>query len=207
MYVALWQKAEALGVGVTYDGSLSDGEGWFHPDPSETGDGSPSIVIGRPYYQEPSFEPSQLRNVGGQALPTPDLRAEIVTLAHELGHFLSWKGPTSRDRWLTYFEAVKARDQAWSALSYQGSVDQFNEMRRAAAQVALTPTQLGHILEEEELAWVLGRELLEALGFDAVDYYAERMRKGLHFHRYRLGLDDLWEDDVPPIGGRRSLGF
>lgn len=82
MYVALWRKAEALGVGVTYDGSLSDEAGRFHPDPSGTGDGSPSILMGRPYYQEPSFEPSQLRNAGGQALPAPDLRAEIVTLAH-----------------------------------------------------------------------------------------------------------------------------
>jgi hypothetical protein len=70
----------------------------------------------------------------------------------------------------------------WSAVSYSGSVDQFNELLRAGAQAAMTPAQLGHILEEEELAWVLGRELLEAPGFDAYHYYAERMRKGLHFH-------------------------
>jgi hypothetical protein len=200
-YVTLWRKAEGLGATVRYDGDLSDGAGWFHPDPSGTGDDSPLIAIGRPYYQEPSFEPSQLRAEGSQALPAPDLLAETVTLAHELGHFLSWKEHTSRDRWLVYFDAVKARDRAWSEVSYPGSVDQFNEMG-AAAQAGMTPAQLSHILEEEELAWVLGRGLLAALGFDAFDYYAKRMRKGLHYHRYRLGLDDLWEDDAALLDDR-----
>ena len=122
-----------------------------------------------------------------------------MTLAHELGHFLSWKERTQRESWLVYFAAVKARDQAWSEVSCSGNLEQYNQALRAAAQATMTSAQFSHILDEEDLAWVLGRELLETVGFDDFGYYAERKRKGLHFHRYRLGLDELWEDDTPPL--------
>jgi hypothetical protein len=198
MYSTLWLIAERLGAAVVYHGMMADGEGGFHPDPIETGQDAPTIFIGRPYYQEPSCEPSRLRNAGGRAQPAPDLPAELVTLPHECGHFLSWKERTPRESWLAYFDAVGARDRAWSGVVGSDDVQQFNDRLRATAQAALTPEQLNRILVEKEFAWVLGRELLEAVGFDDFAYYAERARKGLHFHRYRLGLDELWEDDAPP---------
>ena len=41
MYVSLWRKAEDFGVAVAYDGCMPDGQGKFHPDPSENRRGFP----------------------------------------------------------------------------------------------------------------------------------------------------------------------
>jgi hypothetical protein len=196
MYQALWRIVEELGASVFYDGCLEDGSGTFHPDPNETGGPSPAIGIGRPYYSE-ADGPTRFRNAGGNALPPPDLLSEVVTLAHEAGHFLSWRD-TQLSGWQTYFDAAQARDQILSQVPKHGTVEEYNERLRGAVQAALRPEQIQSILAEEATAWAIGRELLERVGFENSDYYANRKRRGLHVHRYRLGLDDLWPEDAAP---------
>ncbi len=138
-----------------------DGEGSFHPRPFERGDPCPTISIGRPYYEE--FDrPTRDRNASGRkVLPPPDLLRETVTLAHECGHFLSWKDRTPRKEWDAYFIAAKAQDEAWSSVPDHESVNEYNNMLRAAAQAALTKEQMQRIVAEEERAWTIARELLE----------------------------------------------
>jgi hypothetical protein len=196
VYRALWQSAEQLGATVRYDSELEDGAGSFHPDPWNRGESFPRITIGRPYHEEVD-RPTRNRNTGGrEALPPPDLLRETITLAHEFGHFLSWK--RSPDEWNAYFEAAKTRDEAWSQVPRDGSVGEYNNQLRTAAQSRLTRDQMGRIVAEEERAWAIGRGLLADLGFEDLELYAEHERRGLHFHRYRLGIDDLWEGDLGP---------
>jgi hypothetical protein len=199
VYEALWRTVERLGASVIYDGLLEDGEGRFHPDPLETGE-DPTIYIGRSCYDRID-QPTPFRNrYGCENLPKPDLRCETATLAHECGHFLSWQGRTPREEWNVYFSAARVRDNAWSRVREEGSRSEYNDELRAAARKALTGAELRLIVAEEERAWTIGREILESVGFEDFDYYEERRRRGLHFHRYRLGLEDLWEDDLPPGG-------
>jgi hypothetical protein len=37
--------------------------------------------------------------------------------------------------------------------------------------------------------------VLAELGLTDFTLYDERARRGLHYHRYRLGIDELWPDD------------
>ena len=92
------------------------------------------------------------------------------------------------------------RDNAWSHVQEEGSRSEYNDELRAAAREVLTGAELRLIVAEEERAWTIGREILESVGFEDFDYYEDRRRKGLHFHRYRLGLDDSCEDDLPAGG-------
>jgi hypothetical protein len=103
---------------------------------------------------------------------------------------------TPRDQWQSYFAAVLLRDNAWSNVQDDCSNTEYNRRRRAATQEALSPRQIQEILEEEQRAWNLGREWLVDLGFEDFAYYAEHERRGLHFHRYRLGIEDLWDDEL-----------
>ena len=194
VYERLWRNAEARGVTINYDGLADDGSGMFHPDPADRGEIRPTITIGRPYCEHDD-QPSCGRNPGGASLPPPDILYETVTLAHEIGHFLSWKERTPRSDWEAYFDAARKRDVAQDAVPESGSKEEFNSSLRVAAQSALAEHEIGLILAEEERAWTIGRELLADLGFDRWDYYAERERRGIHHHRYRLGLDELWEED------------
>lgn len=66
-------------------------------------------------------------------------------------------------------------------------MDEHNERLRAAAQEALSEEQLVLIVAEEQRAWTIGRELLEGFGFQHFD---------LHFHRYRLGMEGPWEEEI-----------
>jgi hypothetical protein len=195
IYVALWRRAEQLGARVRYDGSLADGEGSFHPNPNGEAEPRPTIDLGRPYYREID-QPSRLRNDGGYALPAPDLADEVVTLAHECGHFLSWKDRTPRQVWNAYLQATVGRDEVWDAVREDGSLSDESERIRAASKRSLAVEDMTLILEEEQRAWTIGGELLEQVGFTDFASYARRERLGLHFHRYRLGLDDLWPEDL-----------
>jgi hypothetical protein len=201
LYRALWRRLEERGCRIVYDGFLEDGSGHFHPHPHETGQDSPTIAIGRPYYAAEGEWPNRHRNPGGRALPPPDLLSELVTLAHEAGHFLSWNERTPRNAWQRYFGVAKKRDQIVAEVPKDGSIDEYNDRLRAAVQSSLSAEQIELILAEEELAWRIGRELLERLGFDDFEYYEARTHKGLHNHRYRLGLDELWPEDRPSNSG------
>ena len=191
IYRALWERAEKQGALIRYNGLMADGEGSFYPAPGRNGIATPTIEIGRPYYDRIDA-PSQSRNASGQEkLPAPDLLCETATLAHEVGHFLSWKERTSPDEYKEYFNAAKVRDMAWDGVPSTDDVDAYNDGIRAAAQSVLTSQQIERILAEEQLAWDIGREVLVDLGFDEWTYYARRESDGLYFHRYRLGVEAL----------------
>jgi hypothetical protein len=142
VYETLWLHAEALGATVLYDGFMPDGAGGFHPDPTDLGEPSPTITIGRPFYEQIG-RPARNRNIGGRDnLPPPDLLREVTTLAHEMGHFLSWKERTPRGEWNRYFLAATTRDRAWESVDQQGSVAEYNDRRRAASRTALTGDEI-----------------------------------------------------------------
>jgi len=194
IYENLWTHAERLGAKVHYTGMGEEGAGSFHPNPWDRCEPSPAIEIVRRYY-ETIDRPTRERNASGrQSLPPPDLLCETVTLAHECGHFLSWRGRTPRDECDAYYRAARLRDEAWARVEEGSSIDDYNDQLRAVAQDALTEEQLQLILAEEERAWTFGRELLLDLGFDKLDYYDERARKGVYYHRCRLGMEPLRED-------------
>ncbi|MBE7481535.1 MAG: hypothetical protein HS104_16335 [Polyangiaceae bacterium] len=180
---------------VRYDGLAEEGSGSFHPDPRERGEKRPTITIARPFYEAVN-RPTRSRNAGGAHLPPPNLLAETFTLAHECGHFLSWRERAPRDEWTAYYIAAKARDDAWSQLPDDLPPPEYNERLRSSAKEQLTADQIDLILAEEARAWAIGRELLESLGFEDLPAYDERTIRGLHDHRYRLGLDELWDDDL-----------
>lgn len=196
-YRVLWRRAQELGARVRYSGMLEDGEGWFHPNPLRLPAGHPAAVptieLGRRSYDGKGYEPTTLRR--GELPPPPDILQETVTLAHECGHFLSWKCRTPRAEWDAYFGAASRRDSAWAGISSEGSVTEYNERLRTAARTALTAEDMQQILLEEQRAWRFGRELLIGIGFDRLDYYAKREDEGLYHHRYRLGIDSLRPDD------------
>jgi hypothetical protein len=194
-YRALWRLLEESGVVIVYSGGMPDGSGSFHPDPHESGEDSPLISIGRPYYSSEGEWPNRHRNAGGSSRPPPDLQSELVTLAHEGGHFLSWKDRTPRNDWQRYYAVARARDQVLAQVPKHGSIDEYNDRLRAAVQSSLTAEEIELILAEETRAWQIGRELLERIGFEDFSFYEARTRNGLHNHRYRLGLDELWPED------------
>ena len=194
IYVALWRQAEELGARVRYDG-LMESAGTFAPDPYGRGEDDPLIAIRRTHYKEIDV-PSRERNDGGRHLPSPDIVGETITLAHECGHFLSWKERTPRNVWAEYTVALGIRHEAWEAVANTGTTAEFNDAIRAAAQAALNTEHLALIIAEEERAWVIGRVLLERLGFIHFGLFDERARHGVHAHRYRMGLDELWPSDA-----------
>lgn len=194
VYEALWHQAEAEGARVRYDG-LTHLDGWFHPDPYGRGEERPTIAIRRRNHERARV-PSRFLNAGAPSdAAQPDLRAELVTLAHEYGHFASWKERTARATWQLYYQAARRRDAAWGAVDVDtvaGEGDsEYNERLRSAAREVLTKEQVDLILSEEERAWAFGREALVALGFVDLQSYEEARSRGIRNHRYRLGLDRL----------------
>lgn len=144
-YEKLWRLAEALGATVLYHGMIEDGEGWFDPNPHGRSEACPTIHIGRRYYED-TRNPTRGRNAGGRdKLPPPDILRETITLAHECGHFLSWKERTPREEWEAYASALAAWDEARSSVSYGGSRNEYNERLRAAAQASLSVEHLVRI--------------------------------------------------------------
>ena len=200
IYEKLWARAESDGATVLYLGLGDDGGGVFYPHYNDSVEPRPTIEIIRNYY-ETIDSPTRDRNEAGRrTLPPPDLLREVVTLAHEFGHFLSWKGRTPRETWDRYYEAIGIRDETWAQVDESGSIDAYNDRRRAAVQDALTEDQLQLIIDEETRAWIFGREALLDLRFSDLEYYDDRSRKGVYYHRYRLGLVPLLDEDNLPNG-------
>jgi hypothetical protein len=182
VYLALWRRAEAEGAWVRYFGADHGGRaGWFHSrqDPRRAKQLRPEITIVRPYYIPPMNQPSRERQAGH---PPPSLHEELTTLAHEYGHFSSYRGRTPPDEYERYFAAQVKRDE-------------LGINNRDAVMLGLNDEERERIMREETLAWVIGREVLTELG--AIDFalYDDRTKRGLHNHRYRLGIDELLLDD------------
>jgi len=93
IYEALWRRAETEGAWVHYDGLTGHGmAGYFAA--REDDELNPMIAITRPYYIEID-EPTRESNA---PIPyaQPDIDQELITLAHEYGHFRSWAGVSVR---------------------------------------------------------------------------------------------------------------
>lgn len=118
--------------------------------------------------KSPNTEPTRESNAPvGKA--QPNLLAELITLAHESGHMFSWKGRTPPERWARYHEVEKRRDEIARAFNHEADAAQLVEPERTRQLGArmfekLNNDERGLIIEEEELASAIGRELLESLG-------------------------------------------
>jgi len=175
VYVALWRRIQADVGRLSYSGINADEGGHFQHD----GCGAhkkPEIVISRPFYASPADEPSEFRSTGERV----DIKSELFTLAHEYGHYLSWRVETPREQWAQYHAAAFHRD---------GVVNQ-NDWD--AVPTALSDAEKQLISDEETLAWKLGRQFIPS---ELLPEYDEKARFGVHNHRYRLGLDELWPED------------
>jgi hypothetical protein len=182
-YVALWRQIESEGVRLLYDGLIfAHGiEGLFiHEGRCEPT--RPEIWISRPTYKQPRNQPL---DVHGDGTPAP-IEKELLTLAHEYGHFLSWKGRATDGRWDAYRAAALRRDDIAVGAGPDGV--------RVAWSAAMSEADKTLILDEETLAWKLGRP---SIPDELHAEYDEKTRLSLHFYRYRMGFDPLWPEDGP----------
>jgi hypothetical protein len=204
-YKALWARVEAesnptcilryegLGGPDRIDEEVGEG-GDFVLD-----DGHPRIRIFRKYYSIDNITPSFERN----GHPPVNGLAELATLAHEYGHFLSWKGRAHEPdptRWDRQQECRFTWDKVWKEL--EGLAGERDESDREISVPfrqrivrELTAAQFDLIEEEEELAWANGRKELENLGWTDFELYRKREIMSLHNYRYRMGRDELWPGD------------
>jgi hypothetical protein len=164
--LTLWTRAKADGLqAILYRGALSSREamleGFFHPFPNRKGVPKPKIWLFCRNVPHPHDQPHTT---------DPNLRKTVVTLAHETGHFLSWRLASSgaTAAWHAYFAAACQRDE--------------DPTKLAAEQKHL-------IMAEEERAWDLGRPLLIDAGFGEWSAFDEARDTGLRNHRILMGLE------------------
>jgi len=171
MYCALWHHAAAEGIYVGYQGIDTNVLGFF--DPRETvrnGLGWPQICITRPYYYPSIDQPSDQKHPDDAAKPI-DVLDELFTLAHEYGHYISFK---AGNRTTEYVEAV----------THIGNcVDSGNTPTISAHAIAL-------VREEETRAWQFGRDTLQTLGCDVLAPFDERAKRSLE--RY----EEIFRGDI-----------
>lgn len=204
LYADAWRRAETAGAFVTFHG-MDEPAGYFHANERPGGFASPAIFIARPFAEKDGPMPTRGRGPEAPAtMPAPNIEDELITLAHEFGHFTSWAEarhqPERRSRWTEYSAIAHkrdaARDQIWEAMP----PDLPPELKGAAARsglfIALNDDDRARIVEEEEFAWRIGRELLADLGFRDWEAFDARERAGLHYHRYNLGIEDAWPSDA-----------
>lgn len=183
--VALWRRAEELGVKVMYQGhQMDDGDGLF----VRVGVARiPVVKIGRKGYAEPLDKPNRELGDGSRLSPSR-IRREVVVLAHELGHFLSSER-TPAGEYARYHEAEVQRDKVCDAVPREGGPGYIKALG-AAAQAGLGSKQIELILAEEQRAWDLGRELVAEFWPEAQEHYAAEEKEGLLGHRRRLGVEE-----------------
>lgn len=192
VYELVWNRAAFLGAYVHYDRQLAfsggDRKGFFHPN-EET--------------QQPKIHIACVRKRIGT---TPKLNdktpeeivAELHTLAHETGHFLSWRHAWNGDGEARAALAEKRIaavrfDEVFNETSKTTSEElpdqEFARIVNANIQRELTERQRELILAEEERAWTLGRELLVEFGYDGLAAYDTRATFALGGYRDQLGFD------------------
>ena len=209
VYVALWRRAQEAGACVHYfDHPRGDppslrsdhtgASGWFLANADVEG-AQPIIQVYRLECDDDSFTPSRSRGPGGAELPEPDLEHELITLAHEYGHLMSYRGETPRSEWDRYTAAASKRGEVYAAacehLPEGLPRAETNERIRRALREGLTDDERARIVAEESLAWRIGRAVLIELGLTDLSSFDKREREGLHAHRYRLGMEDAWPED------------
>jgi len=203
IYEKLWHMGQDDGAYVHYEewqpkGEMSEGRnGHFDAKTDETPSAKPEIVIGRDSYLAKD-RPD--RGCNGASLPTPpNLFEELITLAHEFGHYRSFR--EDRIRWERYASANFLI--TWISYRFVG-VDLFLEVPiskdgtslRQAVYQGLDEQNRNRILDEEMRAWRIGRKILAQLGLIDFARYNEREQSGLQTHRRRLGMDRQWPDSA-----------
>ncbi|MFT3693847.1 MAG: hypothetical protein QM831_11940 [Kofleriaceae bacterium] len=191
VYERVWRRAEQEGAWVHYSEWSFTGEaGYFVSRFDDPHVQKPYITLIRRHHKEPPETPTRTIDPPS-GVSQPDLAAELTTLAHEYGHLASFNGRTDRNVWLSYEATARKRTEI---------TDEANDADgdpRAWLLERLDDDDRARILSEEALAWKIGRELVTSYGADAdfLALYDARTRTGLHSHRFRLGIDDLWPDD------------
>lgn len=189
---AVWNRAKSEGSIVRF-GVCTGGEaGWFFPRDWPGPRPRPQIQLHRPYYED-GDRPTRGRN-NGTVLTPEELRNELITLAHEYGHFASWNGRTPAAEWARYFETAKKRSVLTDEFSAHntGLTDiEFTRLLGEALQTGLAADEIEMIMREEALAWEIGRDVLASLQYDHLDEYDTKAKVGLHNHRVRLGIEQF----------------
>lgn len=170
MLRTLWERATRWGVElaaeappepviVRYCAPVCEAErllaGVFHPDLYERAKdgGTPQAVIR--IYRSPAPHPTDAPCLGGDR---EDLSYDLVTLAHECGHAMSYQ--RRGESWARYFASACKRDRGES----------------------LTAGDQALILEEERAAWEHGRSLLVAVGESDFTTFERLREAGLRQH-------------------------
>ena len=194
IYDLAWKRARNEGALVRYQAQWPDHAGFFKANHGTSL--PPNIQIYRPKYKSPS---TKALPVFGDDSPVPDeqLRAELITYAHEYGHLMSFRRETPRDEWLRYVDLEMRRSDIVKTVHAELGDDgsQFDAVLRHRMLASYTDDEREMIIREETLAWRIGRDLLASLGFDDLAGLEVQAQHGLHNHRYRLGIEDLWECD------------
>jgi hypothetical protein len=195
VYEQIWRRAEAEDAWVLYYGESNRGEhGYFHPCEEEGA--KATIAIWRPAPDDEET-PSRKRNDGTE-LTDQELREELMTLAHEYGHFQSWSrskttGGSARASWKAYFDVAHRRDALSDRITQEFPGQDVSTRVRAANQRELTGVDRERIVNEEATAWRYGREILEHLGFAGLAEYDAVAETRVQIYRYRLGMVELHE--------------
>jgi hypothetical protein len=157
---ALAAYIDGLGIridGITYDNDNNIKQGMFLPPDPPT---RPRITITRPRSEQ---DATTL-----EWAPTAVQRREVLfTMAHELGHYLSWRGDTPR--YETFLRAYLKLD---SLLRVREGNRRYGA---AAPEVPPSDAEMNLIMDEEERAWRLGREHIPAELREAYDAHGRRM--------------------------------
>ena len=208
IYQKLWLRAENDGAYVQYYtwSSLSPPKLTSDPngatgsfDASVNRDARPTILIYRLECDDDIWTPSRTRGPEGAHLPLPDLQEELITLAHEYGHLRSFLGETQRQAWNQYNEIAQRRTNIMNRVVDQSEVvndSKVNSRLRTALLAELSDEDYDRIIQEETLAWRIGRETLADLLITDFKRYDIRRERGLYAHRYRLGREDAWFSDL-----------
>ena len=145
IFKQLWEDATGAKIYVSYRAPLPDEAGLaggFRPDP-------PRICL----FRDPPPSPHDKPELGEDAL------SDMITLAHEYGHFLSRSDLSDAKR--------KAYDEA--NVAYEKD------------PAELTPDQRARIMEEERRAWDFGGSELQKLDFqcwaDLATHRVESLRE------------------------------
>lgn len=158
IYQGLWRDAQAKGVEVLYHKSMNAEAGHFVPN------GKPHIRIHRVNYTE-GEEPSEFRN-NNQKLTDDELQSELLTLAHEFGHWLSWTNGN------------------WPETLSETS-DAFRQTSNGTTQIGRDEAE--EIYQEEVRAWENAVVLLKEHGFSEWNSLRSCTVSSLAEYELRLG--------------------
>lgn len=92
---------------------------------------------------------------------------DLILLAHEFGHFLSDKAGHHTAEYVTARALL-------------------NERERGKTHESLSRTQAQLVLDEEERAWTLGRNVLRGHGFEDLTQFDSARERGLETYRAEL---------------------